>query len=176
MISIILMQLLMALGFAAPPAPPPLPPMNDAEKFYHLTRETTRAYAKGNPELAKSSAEKLLIETEKWKEDWNYGNAVHVGHAVLGLVALDNGDLNEAKGCLAKSGATPGSPQLNSFGPNMRLAKRLLEKDETDAVLEYFADCRKFWSFGSGKYLDEWTTDVKEGRSPDFRANLDYYF
>ena len=39
----------------------------------------------------------------------------------------------------------PGSPQLNSFGPIMSLAEELLEQGEPDTVLEFFAECRKFW-------------------------------
>ncbi len=46
---------------------------------------------------------------------------------------------------LIAAGKSPGSPQMDSFGPNMTLAKDLLEKGERDAVLEYFMRCRKFW-------------------------------
>ena len=46
------------------------------------------------------------------------------------------------------AGATPGSPQLDSFGPNMTLAKELLEKGQPDVVLHYFALCKNFWEDG----------------------------
>jgi hypothetical protein len=55
----------------------------------------------------------------------------------------------------------------------MSLAKELLEKGETDAVLKYFDLCRKFWGKG-GERLDKWTQEVKAGIAPDFGANLDY--
>jgi hypothetical protein len=48
-----------------------------------------------------------------------------------------NGDIEEAKKQLLLAGKTPSSPQLNSFGPNMILAKELLDKGEKDTVLHY---------------------------------------
>jgi hypothetical protein len=86
-------------------------------------------------------------------------------------VALADGKLDEAKLHLLEAGKTPGSPQLNSFGPSMALAGDLLKKGEKAAVLSYFDLCRTFWKLGSSK-LDEWTAAVNSGASPDFGANL----
>ena len=74
---------------------------------------------------------------------------------------------------MLKAGATPGSPQLDSFGPSMTLAKELLEKGERQAVIEYFQLCAKFWEMGK-KSLENWTSVVKEGKIPDFGRNLRY--
>lgn len=62
---------------------------------------------------------------------------------------------------------------MNSFGPNMLLAKELLEKGERETVLEYFKLCGKFWDLGEEK-LAEWSELVKQGKTPDFGANLKY--
>jgi hypothetical protein len=62
---------------------------------------------------------------------------------------------------------------MNSFGPNMQLAKALLEKGEKDVVLEYFMRCAKFWKMGEER-LAGWTDSVKKGKIPDFGANLNY--
>ena len=62
---------------------------------------------------------------------------------------------------------------MNSFGPNMSLARDLLEKGERETVLQYFELCRKFWKMGQ-RNLDQWTEDVKAGRTPEFGANLVY--
>ena len=43
-----------------------------------------------------------------------------------------------ANAYLLAVGRTPGSPQLNSFGPNMALAAELLQKEVRDTVLQYF--------------------------------------
>jgi hypothetical protein len=99
------------------------------------------------------------------------GDAVYTGHLVLGRIALEEGRLDEAKLHLLASGKISGSPVLSSFGPNMSLAKDLLDKGEQESVLQYLELCREFWGSGSGK-LDEWIKDIHEGRIPEFGANL----
>ena len=79
----------------------------------------------------------------------------------------------DAVNFLRASGETPGSPQLNSFGPNMSLARDLLEQGETEAVLAYFELCRVFWKMG-GSRLDAWAREVRAGNLPAFGANLSY--
>ena len=101
--------------------------------------------------------------------DANYGQAVHDGNMVLGLIALRNDDVRAAKRHLLESAKIKGSPTLSSFGPNMGLAKALLEKGERDAVLEYFEACRSFWSMGAAQ-LDAWSATVRSGRMPSFGA------
>jgi hypothetical protein len=91
---------------------------------------------RGSRETARSRAQKLLALAEANRNDWNYGNAVHDGHVVLGQVALAFGDVDTAKSELLAAGRTPGSPQLNSFGPNMRLASDLLDAGEGDVVVQ----------------------------------------
>ncbi len=78
-----------------------------------------------------------------------------------------------AKTQLHAAGETPGSPQLNSFGPNMSLCADLLKRGETEAVLDYFAQCGKFWRMGKDR-LDTWTKEAKSGKEPEFGANLVY--
>ena len=119
---------------------------------------------------AKEYAERMLRQNPA---GWNHGNNVHHGNIILGRIAIKQDDLDEAKKCLVNAGNTPGSPQLNSFGPNMALARELLEKGEKDVVLKYFALCSKFWKRGKNR-LDEWSVVVEEGRVPNFGANLLY--
>jgi hypothetical protein len=83
------------------------------------------------------------------------------------------GRIADAKRYLLEAGKNPGSPVLGSFGPNMSLAKDLLDKGQRDVVLEYFELCRKFWKMDRGR-LDQWSQEVKDGKTPDFGANLDY--
>lgn len=142
------------------------------ERFYALADLAKTAFAAGDLNKAELYARELLsVAPDK---EWNYGNAVFFGNMVIGQVALRR-DKNTflAKSSLLASGETPGSPQLNSFGPNMSLAKDLLEQGERDSVLEFFAECRKFWKMDYGK-LDAWTASVRGGGMPDFGANLLY--
>lgn len=118
-----------------------------------------------------AQAEELAHETLKlapaYKSNWNYGNAIHSAHTVLGLVALQNGDVQLALEELKKSGETPGSPQLDTFGPTMQLAKALLQRGETAAVLGYLQQCRAFWAMGTA-WLDTWEEKINSGRIPNF--------
>lgn len=142
-------------------------------RFYELGDLARAAFAAGDLDKAQQYASELLLAAPKFKNDWNYGNALHQGNNVLGLIALQRGDVASAKEHLLAAGQTPGSPQLDSFGPNMMLAKELLEKGERDAVLAYLQSCGKFWKMGTDS-LQAWTAVVNQGGTPDFGANLDY--
>ncbi len=145
----------------------------DQDRFYALTDAAKASFEIGKVEEARSYANELLNLAPRFPRDWNYGNAIHDGHMVLGRVALSEGAVETAEKELLLAGATPGSPQLDSFGPNMSLAKDMLEQNHRDAVVEYFGLCAKFWKLERGK-LRRWTERAKAGRVPDFGANLLY--
>ena len=139
----------------------------------HFLEDMTRcAFAADETNKAKMYAEQSLQAAQLGKEDWNRGNEIFLGNMVLGRLALKAGDIEQAKHYLIEAGKTPGSPQLDSTGPNMTLAKELLEKGQTEVVLEYFDLCGKFWRYQPR--LSDWTAAVKQGAIPDFGANLDY--
>src|SRR5262245_55079955 len=146
---------------------------DELHRFYALNDAAKAAFEMGKIDEARQHAQALVDLAPKYQNDWNYGNAIHDGHMVLGRVALKKGDVDTAKRELLLAGATPGSPQLDSFGPNMSLAKELLEQKQTDAVVEYFALCAKFWELERGN-LKRWTILAKGGEMPDFGANLVY--
>ena len=118
-------------------------------------------------------AEELRGLIPLYEEDWNYGNAVQDSNIVFGLIALNGGDIPKAQDHLLAAGRSPGSPQMNSFGPNMTLAKSLIESGKRDSVLSYFELCRVFWKM-HGDRLDEWKSEVLAGEMPDFGTNLMY--
>jgi hypothetical protein len=143
------------------------------KRFYLITRAAPAALAASETAKAKSYAVELLKQAAMLRDDWNYGNAIHVGNIVLGQIAVASKDLAEAKRRLLEAGKTPGSTQLSSFGPEMLLAKELLEKGEREVVLNYLDLCDKFWSRHADR-LEQWRTAVKKGEMPDFRSNLGY--
>jgi hypothetical protein len=145
----------------------------DQERFYALNDAAKQSFVVGKTEDARSYASNLLALLPQFPNDWNYGNAVQDANLVLGRIAVREGRMEDAKRHLLEAGNTSGSPQMNSFGPNMSLAKDLVEKGERDVVLEYFELCRKFWRMDRGR-LDQWSQDVKGGKTPDFGANLVY--
>lgn len=141
--------------------------------FDELSHLAKRAFAAGDIDKSERYAQQLLKMAPDYPQSWNYGNAIFHGNAILGRVALKRGDVKEADQYLLAAGATPGSPQLDSFGPNMTLAKELLEKDQTDVVLQFFKLCAKFWEPNYGK-LDQWNAEVRQGKIPSFGGNLLY--
>ena len=145
----------------------------EEERFYALDAAAKQSFEVGKIEDARKYAEELQTLLPKYKGDWNYGNAIQDANLVMGRIALREGRTEDAKKYLIAAGKSPGSPQLNSFGPNMTLAKDLLEKSERETVLEYFELCRKFWKMDYGK-LNEWRDDVKAERIPEFGPNLLY--
>ena len=127
---------------------------------------------RGRTAQASDLARELLALAEShYQQNWNYGNAIHAGQTLLGHVALENGNVKESAEHLLLAGLTPGSTQLNSMGPGMGLAMELITAGETGAVLKYFDLCRDFWKPGAER-LDLWSSQVLEGKTPDFGLNL----
>lgn len=141
--------------------------------FDDLPELAKRAFDAGEVDSAELYAQRLLKMAPSYPQSWNYGNAIFHGNAILGRVALRHGDIKQAKAYLLSAGQTPGSAQLDTFGPNMSLARELLEKNQSDVVLRFFELCRRFWDLNRGK-LDQWSAEVKQGKIPDFGANLAY--
>ena len=127
------------------------------------------SFEAGEYAKAKSYATELLDHVNQGQKGSDPGPAIHDGNVVLGRLALIAGDVAAAKRHLLAAGTTPGSPVLGSFGPNMALAKELLERGETQTVLEYFDLCAGYWSHDRGK-LKAWRAAVKAGIAPDFRG------
>lgn len=146
---------------------------DDEEKFDQLGKMAKLAFGAGDTTKAEQYAAQLLADAPRFKNSWNYGNALHVGNIVLGRIALERGDIESAGKHLLAAADTPGSPQLDSFGPNMQLAKELLAKGERETVVAYLEACGKFWKLG-GATLKNWIATVKGGGTPDFGANLSY--
>ena len=130
---------------------------------------------KGRLEKAKRVADELIDLSSRFCDTWNYGNAMHKANLILGRAALREGNLDTAKHYLLCAGKTPGSPQLDTFGPNMSLAKELLRAGEKEAVLAYFVLCQDFWDSEYAKStLRLWTQVVQKGGIPSFGPNLHY--
>jgi hypothetical protein len=137
-----------------------------------LSRLAKAAYAAGDYVRAAGYAGEAL-EAVRHGVFWWTGDAIHQGNIVLGRLALRRNDIEEAKRGLIAAGKTPGSSTLASAGPNMQLAKDLLDHGESAAVVEYLQECGSFWEGNRGK-LAQWIALVKAGLTPDFGANLGY--
>lgn len=99
------------------------------------------------------------------------GDPIHYGNVVLGHLALEENDLERARAHLLAAGRLRRSPVERLGAPDMTLAKALLERGESDTVLEYFGLCFDFWQEGHEQLMD-WIVLVEAGRIPDFRRHL----
>jgi len=144
----------------------------DWRRLFALPDAAKAAFELGKSDEARQHALELLSLAGRLPQN-SCGNAIHDGHMVLGRLALASGDLQQAEQELREAGKTPGSPTLNSFGPNMSLALDLLQHKRVDAVVEYFALCAAFWKLERGR-LHRWTVLAKGGEVPVFGSNLLY--
>ena len=156
---------------------PQLAAADPSNKLYLLLNLTPAALYAGESAKATAYAQELLtlgeqLKTRPGNGPGMYGDAVHVSNTVLGRLALSGGDVARAKEhLLASARGVPGSPVLMSFGPNMRLARELIEKGERDVAVEYLELCAKFWKNEGGK-IAGWTAVIKDGGMPNFAQNL----
>jgi hypothetical protein len=93
------------------------------ERFYALGAAAKESFVVGNVEDAKKYAHELMTLLPNFPSNWNYGNAVQDANLVLGRVALKEGHVDEAKQYLIAAGNSPGSPQMDSFGPNVSFSE-----------------------------------------------------
>ena len=142
-------------------------------EFIQLGNNLLRAYARHDYTAVNTIAREYLTAAECNRQSANYGNALHQANTMLGLVELQQGDLDRAGHYLLNSARTPGSPQIKVFGPNMLLASRLLEAGQRSCVLRYLEECRALWKLSFGT-LWRWRRQIARGARPDFGYNLSY--
>jgi hypothetical protein len=88
------------------------------DRFYALSKLARAAFDAGELNNAEDYARELLAEAPRYPKDWKYGNAIFFGNMVIGRVVLKrDASVFLARSSLPASAQTPGSPQLNSFGP-----------------------------------------------------------
>lgn len=118
--------------------------------FLRLDKKISEAFAIRDFERCKRTIAIQLKKAEKTKSDWNYWNVIHL--------------------------KIKGSPQSKTFGPNMKLAKQLLDEGEKEIVLEFLDLCKKFWyKVFSFNKVRKWKNQIRKGEIPDFGGNLIYH-
>lgn len=142
-------------------------------RLYDLPEAAQAAFEAGEYQRAAAYSREALSLADRPEYANNNADAIHYGNIVLGRIALQQGDVATASAYLLKAATVKGNPHLDTFGPNMILAKELLDKGERKSVVEYFDLCGKFWTNDDGK-LSQWRSIVLAGSSPDFGANLRY--
>ena len=102
------------------------------------------------------------------------GDGVYTAHKVLGLLAVDRGDIEAAKHHLIESSKTPGSWMLNRMGPDFRLMLALTERGEYETVCAFLDNVKVFTKWPpcptpkpKDKLLDRWKETIRAGGRPD---------
>lgn len=143
------------------------------KRFYQLTDVATTAFDVGDSNRASEVAQEMLRVAPQFKEDWNYGNAIYWANIVLGKIALSTGNVDHACDFLIKASETPGSPQLDSFGPEFQLCHELLLTwNKRECVKTYLSNCGKFWELNEGK-IAKWVADLDSGLNPSFSRSCE---
>jgi hypothetical protein len=117
------------------------------------------AFQAGELDKAEQYARQTLAEPS------DMFDSVHAGNTVLGLIALKNDDIAGAGTYLLAAARTKGRSILDRWGPNLALAKAMLDRGQNDIVLEYFQLCKSFVT--KNPKLDDWIAMLKGGRAPD---------
>jgi len=126
-----------------------------------LGEAAKQSFAAGKVEDARKYAQELLTLLPSFRQDQEYGNAVHDANLTLGRIAVREGRLDDAKRNLIDSVGTP-SARLMDYGPSMSLAKDLLEKERSRVS---WTTLRCVRSFGN---LDDWTNGANRSRRARF--------
>jgi hypothetical protein len=112
-----------------------------------------------------AAAEEYLALASVYRCNWNYGNAIHDANTALGLRSLSSDKVDEAKRYLLAAAVSPGSPQLNTFGPDLSLADALLQRGAKDEVVTYLRGIKKFWRMDQGR-VSKWLDQIDRGERP----------
>ena len=175
-----ILQLVVGGGLGGPDPVAAARALHQYERAYELSRSEHEdpplrylawtAWAAGQTSKARAYAEAMLRQRS---DDRGLGDRIHHGHLILGMIALADGKLEQAKDHLLDAGRSPESPRLYDRGPNMVLAQQLLEHGETEAVVSYLELCSTFWRSGKGRrLLPMWIEMVEAGEIPIFGQNL----
>ncbi len=107
---------------------------------------------------AERDAQALIAST---KSTYDY----HIGHTVLGRLALAKGKEAEAREHLLASVKPPPSLRNPAIQPNMTLAQDLYDSGDRDTVAAFLEASRTIWTYDQGR-LDHMINFVKRSSPP----------
>jgi hypothetical protein len=141
-------------------------------RFQILPKCMEAAEACGQLADAATYAEATIAISAECPDERHRPDYLHDAHIVRGHVALGSGDVTGACREIEAAGAqgSANAPVLRSFGPDFRLAGRLLEAHETKAVLAYLDQCATFWN---PKRIAKWRAEIEQGGRPAMFTGYD---
>lgn len=139
---------------------------NQSDRVYLMTLLGALALDAGQCDQAQSYGRHLLQMAPK--DEWSYALHVHRAHTLLGRVALREDRIAEAKASLLESANITGSTNLNSFPPEMVLAKVLVSIGETNTVMKYLEVCQTVWPKAQAA-LEKWRQEIRATGTSTFQ-------
>jgi hypothetical protein len=137
----------------------------------HRMRDALRS---GDIATAESLAPEVLVSnrelTPRGNGDFDWDD-VYAAYDALGRAALLRGDYEGAKQYLLEASKVKGSPALSTFGPNLWLARSLLDHGETGTVVQFLMACKAFWTRPVRDRLDTWISEIQQGKMPTLSPN-----
>lgn len=140
-------------------------------KLMYLMEATYKANHLKEAKIYAQELLKLAISADAIPNNFAAGTFMHKANMALGKIAFDSGDIESAKSYLIASVKMNNNSSLKGFGPNMSLAKKLLDRGEKQAVIEYLTLCESFWK---KDILEGWKKEIAENKVPNFGGNMYY--
>jgi hypothetical protein len=149
--------------------------------YYHARRENDPIRQSATAIKAEKFAREILAIPDLASKS---GDGVYTGNLVLGMLANDRGNIEEAKRHLIEASKTPGSWSLNRVpGPNWWLAIALLERGEREVVCEFLDNVKVFTEWPPAPtpppmdgLLERWKKNICAGEVPTYKAWVDEWF
>jgi hypothetical protein len=139
--------------------------------YMALAEQLSDALRADDVATAESLAPEVLRQTDRLKSTVTsaaVGQNIYNAYDALGRGAFNRGDYDTAKRDLMLAASTPGGAVLSSFGPDLKLAKELLDKGETETVIQFLTACKSFWK---NPAIDQWVVEIKAGQRPSLGRN-----
>lgn len=142
-----------------------------------LYRLALSTFESGDLETAKRHSEQLLNNFPPLPEAggnereqlWMAWDIYRSTHLLLGRIHLVMNDLDSAGLHLVQAGEAPTTPALESYGPDLSLARDLLTLGANGPVLKFLSALGTRWKAGKSR-TETWEMDIRRGVVPKDRV------
>jgi hypothetical protein len=147
--------------------------LDDRGRFALYPELAKAALHAGEPRRARELADHLLDHACDPKYALERARSIHTANVVLGMIALNAGEVETARFRLIESAKVGDLLPFESLYPDLTLAQELTKSGEHATVLRFLELCSGFW-VEEAETLAKWMDSLALGQSPDFRSHLSW--